>query len=294
MHTTATLGNPVGVQPVAAGGATADAVVNIPLHRLKGEPGRCADRLLRVFAAAGKVDGVEWSLKFKPSGVVGDRFLLALKREHWDRIDGAALLAALRMPPALWDAMQDDLALAETAYVSYEPDDAAGQYRVYLEMLPAPEVLRAAGSVRLGCGYKWDPASGRTVAVTRYRMHHLPSVTAFQSYLQPYFDRLARPALRETAQALVAAASAQADPRGFMLLEAAENGSQRDSFAVTFRGAQLPLARFVPDLLRLATRLALPAQQVLDCFVPDEPRSLSSVAAGVARDGEDFLTVYYV
>lgn len=293
MRTTATLGDPVRVQPAGAGDTTGSGVINIPLHRLKGEAGYCADRLVRVFSAA-TLDGVEWSLKFTPSGIVGDRFLLALKREHWHVIDGAALLAALRMPQSLWEAMQEDLQLAETAYFSYEPDDGAGQYRVYLEMLPAPEVLRAAGSVRLGCGYKWDPASGRTVAVTRYRMHHLADAAAFEGYLQPYFARLTQPALRETARSLVAAASAQADPSDFMLLEAAESGSPRDSFAVTFRGVHLPLARFTADLLRLATALALPAQQVLDCLVPDEPRQLSSVAAGVTRGGEDFLTVYYV
>ena len=72
-----------------------------------------------------------------------------------------------------------------------------------------------------------------------------------------------------------------------------EADTRRDSFTVTFRGAHLPLRDFIPDLLRLAGSLALPESEVLALLVPDEPRSLYSLAAGTARDGHEFLTVYY-
>jgi hypothetical protein len=232
-------------------------------------------------------------MKFSAAGLVGNRFLVGLNREHWSRLDGVDLRRALAIPADVWPRIREDMRQARAAYFSYEPDDGAGIYRVYLELLPTPQALRAAGSLTLGRGYKWDPVRGRTAAVTDYRMHDLPSPAAFDQYLQPYYERLSAPLMREVAQRVVGAARRQADPCGFMFLEATESDSRRDSFSVTFRGTRLPLIDFVPDLLRLAGGLALPAQQVLDCLVPDEPRSLYRLAAGVTRDGQDFLTVYY-
>jgi hypothetical protein len=291
MPTTAVFSPPVAAQAPADDGGTGPDV-HIPLHTLAGEQRMWADRLLAVFNGR-QIDGVEWSLKFSVAGLVGNRFLLGIQREHWRGIDFAALPRALAIPQALWVRILQDMEHARAAFFAYEPDEGAGTYRVYLEFMPTPAELRQHGVLPLGCGYKWHPTTGREAAVTTYRMRFLPDRGAFDRHLQPYLAKLANPVAREVAGAVIAAAGELADPAGFMFLEVDEVDSRRESFTVTFRGAHLPVRAYIPDLLRLAGSFALPANEVLGYFVPDEPRSIYSLAAGNARDGNEFMTVYY-
>ncbi|WP_454692150.1 hypothetical protein [Achromobacter aloeverae] len=296
MPTTATL-TPSVTAPAAAGaadaGADAGPELHIPLHTLKGEQRVWADRLIAAFHGR-PIDGVEWSLKFSMAGLVGNRFLLGLDRRNWGGIDFAALPRALAIPQGLWVRILQDMDHARAIFFAYEPDAAgAGTYRVYVEFMPAPDALRRHGVLPLGCGYKWHPATGREAAITTYRMRHLEDRAAFDAHLQPFLAGLGNPVVRAVATDIIGAASGLADPAGFMFLEVDEADTRRESFTVTFRGADLPLRAHIPDLLRVAGSFALAAGDVLDFFVPDEPRSIYSLAAGSARDGNEFMTVYY-
>lgn len=276
----------------AADDAGADTERYIPLHTLKGDAKKWADGLLAVFKGQ-QIDSVEWSLKFSLNGLVGNRFLLGILRENWHRIDFSALPQTLAIPPALWAQIVRDMEQARSVLFAYEPNDGPGTYRIYVEFVPAPEALREHGVLPLGCGYKWDPKTGLEDAITVYRTRFLENRAAFERYLNPYFARLENPVVRRVAHEVIAAASREADPSGFMFLEVDEARSRRDSFTVTFRGTRLPLLTFIPDLLQLADSLALSKSEVLTHFVSDEPRSIYSLAAGTARDGHEFLTVYY-
>ena len=270
---------------------------HIPLHTLQGEQRVWADRLLRIFRGR-QIDGVEWSLKFSAAGLVGNRFLLGVQRENWQRIDWAGLPRALAIPQRLWSRIVEDMEQARAALFAYEPGEGtgvegAGTYRIYLERMPMPEALRQHGVLPLGCGYKWNPATEHEAAVTAYRIRHCKDRAAFECHLQPYLDALRNPVARRVAEDLIGEAARQADPAGFMFLEAQEAQTRRESFTVTFRGTDLPLRQRVPDLLLLAESFALPAAQVLDALLPDDPRSLYSLGAGCARDGNEFMTFYY-
>lgn len=270
----------------------AEPEIRIPLHTLRGERRIWADRLLSVFKGR-QIDGVEWSMKFSAAGLVGNRFMLGIQREHWHQLDMATLSQALAIPQSLWMRVQQDMEHARAMFFAYEPDGAAGTYRIYLEFMPTPEALRQHGVLPLGCGYKWHPATQQEAAITAYRMRYLADRAAFDAHLAPRLAKLANPVLRQVAERIVQAACEQADPSGFMFLEVDEADTRRDSFTVTFRGADLPLRAFIPDLLRVAASLALAESEVLGFLLPDEPRSLYSLAAGAARDGHEFLTVYY-
>jgi len=286
---TATLTPAIGQAPGQAGAAPE---IHIPLHTLRGEQRLWADRLLAVFKNR-QIDGVEWSMKFSAAGLVGNRFMLGIQRENWHQLDLATLSRALAIPQSLWMRVVQDMEHARAMFFAYEPDGAAGTYRVYLEFMPGPDELRRHGVLPLGCGYKWHPATQREAAVTAYRMRYLQDRAAFDAHLEPYLAKLLNPVLRQVAQAVVAQACVAADPAGFMFLEVDEPDTRRDSFTLTFRGADLPLKAFIPDLLRLSASLALAESDVLGFLLPDEPRSLYSLAAGAARDGHEFLTVYY-
>ena len=231
-------------------------------------------------------------MKFSAAGLVGNRFLLGVRREHWRQLDFSTLSRQLAIPQSLWLRVMQDMEQARAMFFAYEPDIGdGGTYRIYLEFMPAPEALRQQACCRWAAA-KWHPEDESVAAVTAYRMRHLDSRAAFDGHLQAYLERLALPVLRGTARDVIARAEA-ADPAGFMFLEVDEADTRRDSFTVTFRGAHLPLRDFIPNLLRLAGSLALPESEVLALLVPDEPRSLYSLAAGTARDGHEFLTVYY-
>lgn len=276
----------------ASGAAAAESDIQIPLHTLRGDARVWADRLLSVFSGK-QIDGVEWSMKFSAAGLVGNRFMLGVQREHWHQLDVATLSQALAIPQPLWMRVLQDMEHARAMFFAYEPDDGAGTYRIYLEFMPTPEALRQHGVLPLGCGYKWHPATQREAAITAYRMRYLADHAAFDAHLAPRLAQLANPVLRQVAERIVAQACEQADPAGFMFLEVDEADTRRDSFTVTFRGADLPLRAFIPDLLRLAASMALAESEALGFLLPDEPRSLYSLAAGAARDGHEFLTVYY-
>ncbi|WP_233161672.1 MULTISPECIES: hypothetical protein [unclassified Achromobacter] len=298
MPTTAILTPPVVPAAAAAssGATPADtgAEQHIPLHTLRGEQRVWADRLISAFHGR-QIDGVEWSLKFSMAGLVGNRFLLGIARQNWDGIVFAALPRLLAIPQGLWLRILQDMDHARAIFFAYEPEEGmgAGTYRVYVEFMPTPDALRQHGVLPLGCGYKWHPATGREAAITTYRMRHLDNRAAFDRHLQPYLASLANPVARHVAADIIGAASAAADPAGFMFLEVDEADTRRESFTVTFRGADLPLRSHIPDLLRVASSFALPPAGVLEFFVPDEPRSIYSLAAGSARDGNEFMTVYY-
>lgn len=272
---------------------TEAAVPHIPLHTLQGDARFWADRLLSLFQGK-TLDGVEWSMKFSSAGLVGNRYMLGLSRDNWRQLDWSTLSRALQVPPELWGRILADMEHARAAYFAYEPDErGVGSYRIYLEFMPTPEALQREGVLPLGCGYKWCPALELAPIITAYRMRHLPDREAFDGYLAPYLARLTQPVLRQTAEKLIDLAVAQGRAQDFMFLEVDEAASRRDSFTVTFRGTDLPLRAVIPDLLRLAGSLALAESEVLGYLVPDEPRSLYSLAGGTARDGHEFLTVYY-
>ncbi len=288
---TATLTPPVGVFTPAADVAEKPEI-HLPLHTLQGEARVWANRLLSVFRGR-QLDGVEWSLKFSVAGLVGNRFLLGIKRENWRQLDMASLPTTLAIPPALWMRVLQDMDVARAMFFAYEPDADAGTYRIYLEFTPGAQALREQGVLPLGCGYKWNPRTGQVSATTTYRMRFLENRDAFDRHVTPYLNALVNPVLRQFARKLIVQASSQANPSDFMFLEVDESDSRRDSFTLTFRGADIPLCRHIPDLLRLAGSFALPENEVLGFLVPDDPRSICSVAAGVARDGHEFLTLYY-
>ncbi|WZB70069.1 hypothetical protein WJ968_30620 [Achromobacter xylosoxidans] len=101
------------------------------------------------------------------AGLVGNRFLLGVRREHWRQLDFSTLSRQLAIPQSLWLRVMQDMEQARAMFFAYEPDIGdGGTYRIYLEFMPAPEALRQHGVLPLGCGYKWHPED-ESVAASR-------------------------------------------------------------------------------------------------------------------------------
>lgn len=266
--------------------------MHIPIHTLSGQERTWANRLLAIFRGV-SLGGVEWSMKFSATGLTANRFLLGISSENWYQLHLEQVRESLRVPAELWERILEDMQHARAMFFAYEPGEGAGTYRIYLEFTILPAVLQQQGVCPLGCGYKWDPEHKRISAVTVYRQRYLPDKQAFKHYLAPYFSNVQHSGIRHLAASLIDQAAHQTDVSNFMFLEVGETESQRDSFTVSFRGVDIPVLKHIPDFLQLAASLALPESQVLEHFLPNEPRSICSLGVGTGRDGHEFLTIYY-
>lgn len=285
---TATLGPPVTARQPSSlpDGATEQ---HIAIHRLQGQQKQWANRLLALLHGKA-ITGVEWSLKFELAGLGNERFLLGLHRDQWHDFDFSSLPGQLQMPDSLWSAFQADLHQAVMFYASFDATGDDIHYRVYLELPATPD---QPGAGIHGNGYKWNPVSGRAGRVTRYRERLFRNRDHVTEVLRHQLGLIGNAAIRHTVQSVFDRAAAQADPAGFMFLDASEAASRRRSFTLTFSGAQVAVHDCVPALLQLARALALPEGDVARTFMSDDPRVVRSLAAGKTREGSEFFTFYY-
>ena len=231
-------------------------------------------------------------MKFSAAGLVGNRFLLGVRREHWRQLDFSTLSRQLAIPQSLWLRVMQDMEQARAMFFAYEPDIGdGGTIASTWNSCPRPRRCASTACCRWAAATSgirkmraWRPSRPIACGISTAAP---PSKGICKLIWSGWPCRCS-----EERPDVIARAAEAADPAGFMFLEVDEADTRRDSFTVTFRGAHLPLRDFIPDLLRLAGSLALPSE-VLALLVPDEPRSLYSLAAGTAQDGHEFLTVYY-
>jgi len=76
-------------------------------------------------------------------------------------------------------------------------------------------------------------------------------------------------------------------------LEVGEEGTARRSYDINLYKANLTLAEIEPVLLEAAARYALPQERFAAFYSQLRQRPFGHLSGGFARDGSDFLTVYY-
>ena len=76
-------------------------------------------------------------------------------------------------------------------------------------------------------------------------------------------------------------------------LEVGEEGTARRSYDINLYKANLTLAEIEAVLLEAAARYALPQERFAAFYSQLRQRPFGHLSGGFARDGSDFLTVYY-
>src|SRR5205814_649320 len=76
-------------------------------------------------------------------------------------------------------------------------------------------------------------------------------------------------------------------------LEVGEEGTARRSYDINLYKANLTLAEIEPVLLEAAARYALPQERFAAFYSQLRQHPFGHLSGGFARDGSDFLTVYY-
>jgi hypothetical protein len=255
--------------------------------------------LIRLVEALGAPYGLERSVKIMPRVLYDDRCLISIGRAA---LGGAPVERLqqmgneLQMPPAFAEALPAALQRADIVHFGYEA--AAGQevYKIYFEY--ASDVRAAIATngrtpVLVHLAYKWAPLRSDSGALTRYSWVPCGTRTELESRVRSLFPADHAPRALRCALGLLSRTSTLADSGELMLMEVEEPGTTRRSCDLNVYNAGLRL-RDIADLLEATLAdFEIPSARARSTFGRSEPTALGHLSAGLARDGSEFVTVYF-
>jgi hypothetical protein len=258
-----------------------------------------AANLIRLVEGLDAPYGLERSVKIMPGVLADDRCLISIGRAALGSAPVERLLRIgneLQMPPGFAEALPAALERADIVHFGYEAAAGHEVYKIYFEY--ASDVRAALAADRraralVHLAYKWDSLRPESGAVTRYGRVPCDSrvelEAIFRSLLPvPHAERALRCIL-----GLVTRIGALADSGQLLLMEVEESGNSRRSCDLNVYDAGLRLGD-ITDLLEDALRgFAVPSAQARSIFVRARDKALGHLSAGIGRDGQEFVTVYF-
>lgn len=207
---------------------------------------------------------------------------------------------ALAMPALYWPAMEANLPDARYVHLGFEQAGRGAVYKIYLEFPTAGQSEPIPGSgvydrPLVHLAFKWDPERTSVTAVAHYRRLATPSPELVRRVLAGYYSSAeARNPMPAFAEHVFAAALRRMSPTELVLLEVREQGNPRRSFDLGVYDALLQVAD-IADWLgdELWQHLAIDGSQGRRMLAAIETERVGHVAGGIARDGQEFVTVYY-
>lgn len=233
---------------------------------------------------------VERSIKLVPGGLLGERVLVSFPKAALGEAGLSRLLAfgaELGMPEILAKVIVADFAGAEVVHVGVESERVC---KLYLEFSQSTLTRKPSLLFRAA---KWDVTQSQSAGLSFYRSTpHLTGAAiadrigvlcqdrALQVPAGFVLDMLARAVLRNP---LV--------PPFF--LEVEDEGTPRRSFDLNFYDSGFSIADVMPVFPQLAQHFGLNLEQARQLQSMPKRAALGHLAAGLARDGREFLTLYY-
>jgi hypothetical protein len=255
--------------------------------------------LIRLVEQLGAPYGLERSVKIIPGSLYDDRCLISVGRAALGEAPVERLLQMgneLQMPASFAEALPAALQRADIVHFGYEA--AAGQevYKIYFEYASDVRAAIAAngqGPVLVHLAYKWVPLRPDSGALTRYSWLRCGTRAELEARLRGLVPEEHAPRAHRCALGLVSRTAALADSGELMLMEVEEPGNPRRSCDLNVYDAGLQL-RDIADLLDETLRdFEVPAAQARSTFGRSERTALGHLSAGMARDGSEFVTVYF-
>lgn len=253
--------------------------------------------LTQPFAQAPDRLGLERSFKLTRSGVLAQRFLVAVRRQHVPEDTLLALPHEVSMPAPLQALYLRRLPQANFLYLGFDHEAGQSVFKVYLEFpvrLRAHEggpLLREPGVQALG--FKWSPQRPERHVVTRYVLH--PGLSLVEMH-----DRLPQQAVLADAAAVLAQgltlAQGRAPDEAFDCLSVSEPGLPRASVDVNLYPANLRVSAMAPALQAFlrGTGASDTSCSGLGAHLQAVGAShLGHLSMGLGRDAQAFVTVYH-
>jgi len=258
-----------------------------------------APDLVGLVKALGAPYGLERSFKITPGALDQDRFLLSLGRSAL----GAAaadelrhMARALGAPEAFDAEITEALADADIIHLGYEGGQSHPIYKIYLEYGSRVRRARAQNAldpVLVYLAYKWMPQLPERRTVTRYTWLPCRTEAAVAEQLRTLLPPREAPAALASGLNLLARASGRIDAGELFLMEVAEPDNPRRSYDLNVYKADLHLGDIADLLEVLAAELSVPQASIRALLDERGELDLGHLSGGRARDGQEFVTVYY-
>jgi hypothetical protein len=245
---------------------------------------------LPALLGAYPLQGFERSVKLRPGALYAQRCLFGFGRAAIPLADLPALGARLGMPAEYVGEIAAHWAAADAVHFGYEAGAAGPCYKLYLEF--SSELKRCGDRpVLLHQAWKWIVGDPRRRRPDRYVCHPGLSCTAIGQRLAALYAGPGEPPSLVAARAVLELAAQRPAPPP-MYLEVAEEGSARASFDIRLYDSGLRQHEIAPALLRAAHEYGV-AADFGELLAGTRDATPGHLAAGVDRDGGDFLSYYY-
>jgi hypothetical protein len=243
--------------------------------------------------------GLERSVKITRGALADDRCLISIGRAALGEAPADRLVqigGAFGMPEVFMRALPASLEHADIVHLGYEAAAGRDTYKIYCEYASAVRRAMAARSrdpVLVHLAYKWTPRRADSAAVTRYTWVPCRSRGELDLKLEDLVPAADAPHAHRCALALLSRLAAFADSGELLLMEVEEPGNPRWSCDLNVYDAGLRM-RDIADLLdATATDFSIGPERAHAVFDRAADRMLGHLSAGVGRDGQEFVTVYF-
>jgi tryptophan halogenase len=253
------------------------------------------DDLIALVDELGAPYGFERSVKIAPRQLLDDRCLISVHRsalgeQPLDRL--TEICKAMAVPAAFAAEFPAALDGAEIVHFGHEGGASAAVRKVYFEYAAtARRAMQAGDPVLVHLAYKWMPQHPDHAAVTHYRWLPCRGRQDIDARLRALLADAPR-ALR-SALCLTSRVTPPTGPAPVMMMEVEEAGNPRRSCDLNVYDAALRLAEISDLIEATAADFAIPQSRVRAVFAHTADVALGHLSAGIGRDGQEFVTIYY-
>ncbi|HSB82035.1 MAG TPA: DUF3467 domain-containing protein [Candidatus Methylomirabilis sp.] len=260
-----------------------------------------AARLYRSVQSLNVQVGFERSFKFLEGALLGDRFLMGLKRSALGPGSHAMLLDVCRqieMPSSLLETFRAQLPEATIVLFGFEKNKKSRLCKAYLEFGDRFRDLAKKGPddpkpVLIHLGFKWDPADNARSSLTRYTCFPWFAVDDMLRRLREVFYRQTDRNPLPIVEGIVTLAATRVGRTALLYFEATEDNNPRASFDINMYRANLRMEELYPLLLQAAEYYSIPCERLGELYEPVKTQIFGHLTGGGDREGRDFLTVYF-
>jgi hypothetical protein len=253
-------------------------------------------RLLDLVGAYNVSYGREDSFKMAPGRLYEKRLLLGIRTRDIPAQAVLDIATGIGMPAKYFSTFGQNLREANLVLFGVEETENGCIYKAYLEFWDkVRREVRATGKrdpLLLHLGFKWHDVDSTISVVARYTCYPMLDVASILARMREIYQGWGNRSSCQIALNLVEFA-AKRNAGNFIYVEVSEEDTRRRSFDINFYKSNLTLAEVHPFLRGAAEHYAIAREQFDALCSRNRARLLGHLSGGVARDGGDFLTVYY-
>jgi hypothetical protein len=254
--------------------------------------------LIRLVETLGAPYGLERSVKITRGALADDRCLISLGRSAFGEAPADRLVEMGRtfhMPPRFADALPVALERADIVHFGYEAGRQHDVYKIYLEY--ASEARNAMATSRtpvlVHLAYKWVAQKPDSSTVTRYTWVPCRNRAEIEVKLQELIPFNEAANARRCVFGLLARIARFADTGELLLMEVEEPDNPRRSCDLNVYDAGVRMHDITDLIDATLNDFAVPSAQARMVFDRVGDRALGHLSAGVGRDGQEFVTLYF-